>query len=168
MEKTYWNNQGTYQKEYDRMVNDLVPSMGKCDTVAGELIRAASRLGYDFYNNGMGNNTSGAVNYLDHMGVFDYDNTNCYGTIYEYTRGRVYNGRYEGDALQEAIERMVDYTVQFILENPELETDTNTEDMFDFEDPEQNFCEECGDETDWGYLCSHCEEMQDEEEYDYA
>ena len=30
----------------------------QCDTVAGEMLRAAGRLRHDFYNNGMGNNTS--------------------------------------------------------------------------------------------------------------
>jgi hypothetical protein len=141
MELTYWNNKGTYQADYDRLVQ-LMPMSGKCETVAGELIRAASKLAYDFYNNGMGNNTSGAVNYLDHLCVFDYDNTNVFGKIYEYTRGKIYNGNYDGDELQMAIERMIDYTVQFILENPSLETQENTLDMFDFEDPEEHFYDE--------------------------
>ena len=141
MELTYWNNKGTYQADYDRLVQ-LMPMSGKCETVAGELIRAASKLAYDFYNNGMGNNTSGAVNYLDHLCVFDYDNTNVFGKIYEYTRGKIYNGNYDGDELQMAIERMIDYTVQFILENPSLETQENTLDMFDFEDPEEHFYNE--------------------------
>ena len=141
MDLTYWNNKGTYQADYDRLVQ-LMPMSGKCETVAGELIRAATRLTYDFYNNGMGNNTSGAVNYLDHLCVFDYDNTNVFGKIYEYTRGKIYNGNYDGDELQMAIERMIDYTVQFILENPSLETQENTLDMFDFEDPEEHFYNE--------------------------
>ena len=141
MDLTYWNNKGTYQADYDRLVQ-LMPMSGKCETVAGELIRAATRLTYDFYNNGMGNNTSGAVNYLDHLCVFDYDNTNVFGKIYEYTRGKIYNGNYDGDELQMAIERMIDYTVQFILENPSLETQENTLDMFDFEDPEEHFYDE--------------------------
>lgn len=135
MENTYWNNQGWYQTEYDRLAK-LMPMMGKCDTVAGELIRAASRLGHDFYNNGMGNNTSGAVNFLLHKDAID-DKTHA--TIYEYTRGVQYDGRYEGDCLQVAIEHMVDLTIEFIRANPELETEKNTDDMFEFEEPFQNF-----------------------------
>jgi len=138
MENTYWNNQGKYQNDYDRLV-ELMPAMGKSSTIAGELIRAASKLAHDFYNNGMGNNTSGAVNYLDHMCVFDNDNTNIYGTIYEYSRGRIYKGGYDGDALQVAIEKMIDLTIEFILENPEFETDKNTDDMFDFADDDEHF-----------------------------
>jgi len=166
MENTYWNGNGKYQKEYDQMVNDLVPASGKCDTLAGEMIRAVSRLGYDFYNNGMGNNTSGALNFLESQGVTDSD---TFATIYEYTRGRIYHGHYNNDRLQESIEHLVDQTVGMILRNPQLMTIENQEDMFDYEEPEQNFCDECGDETDNGYMCEYCEEdyyaEEDEEEY---
>lgn len=166
MENTYWNGNGLYQREYEQMMEDLVPASGKCDTLAGEMIRAVSRLGYDFYNNGMGNNTSGALNFLDSQGVGDRETL---ATIYGYTRGRIYNGSYDGDSLQEAIERLIDRTVGMIVRNPQLMTVENTEDMFDYEEPEQNFCDECGDETDNGYMCEHCEEdyyaEEDEEEY---
>ena len=162
MQNTYWNKQGAHQADYDRLV-ELMPMMGNCDTVAGELIRAVSKLGHDFYNNGMGNNTSGAVNFLEAKGAID---RNTYCTIYDYTRGALYQGRYDGDSLQVAMERMVDQTVEFILANPELETQANTEDMFDYSEEDQNFCEECGDETDrWSPVCRYCEEAY-EEEYD--
>ena len=174
MQNTYWNKQGAYQADLDRMCDQLIPMMGKCETVAGEMLRAASRLGYDLYNNGMGNNTSGAVNFLLAKGVIDAE---MHETIHEYTRGLLYDGRYEGDSFQVAIERMIDRTVEHILEHPELVTAENTEDMFDYEEPEQNFCEECGDEVDggglFGSLCGYCEaqmweeEDEDEEEYDY-
>jgi len=141
MEKTYWNNQGKFQAEYDRMVEELMPASGNCATVAGEMIRSVSRLGYDFYNNGMGNNTSGAANFLREKGAIDPE---TYATIYAYTRGQVYRGRYNGDALHTAIERAVDQTVEMILRNPTLLTQDNSEDMFDYEDAE----ERCYDEED--------------------
>ena len=162
MQNTYWNKQGKFQAEFDRLV-ELMPIMGACDTVAGEMIRSVSRLGYDLYNNGMGNNTSGAVNFLLEKGAID---RRTWSTIYDYTRGLTYSGRYEGDALQVAIERAVDMTVEMIMRNPQLLTMANTEDMFDYEDEEQRFCEECGDETDrWTPVCRYCEEAY-EEEYD--
>jgi hypothetical protein len=171
MKNTYWNGNGRYQADYNRLV-ELMPLMGKCDTVAGELIRAASRLGHDFYNNGMGNNTSGAVNFLLHKGAIDDETHN---TIYEYTRGLIYGGHYEGDRFQVAMEHMVDSVIEFIRARPELETAENTEDMFSYEEPFQNFCEECGDETDgrglYGSLCGYCEDTmlaeEEEEEYEY-
>ena len=172
MENTYWNNKGKFQAEYDRMTEELMPAMGACDIVAGELIRAVSRLGYDLYNNGMGNNTSGAVNFLLEKGAIDAD---TYDTIYEYTRGRLYRGNYNGDSLQVAIERAVDMTVEMILRNPQLLTMANTEDMFDYAETEQHFCEDCGEEVDsryGGMLCQYCEESyyeeEDEENSDYV
>jgi hypothetical protein len=138
LSKTYWNHNGAHQATYDRLV-DAMPYDGKCDTLAGELIRSASRLGYDFYNNGMGNNTSGAANFLLARGAIDRD---TYETIYEYTRGRTYSGNYNGDALQVAIERMVDLTCEYIELNPQFETIPNTEDMFDHEDPFDQYEEE--------------------------
>lgn len=138
MENTYWNHQGKYQAAYDELVK-LMPAMGKADTVAGELIRSVSRLAYDFYNNGMGNNTSGAANFLREWSAIDAD---TYATIYEYTRGRIYQGRYEGDALQVAIEQAVDMTIQLITYNPSLMTMANSQDMFDYEDEFEQFDED--------------------------
>jgi len=171
MENTYWNQQGLYQADYDRLV-EAMPAMGKCDTVAGEMIRAASKLGYDFYNNGMGNNTSGAINFLAEAGVFPtYHDDETYSTIYEYTRGQVYQGRYDGDGLQCAIERMVNRTIEFILARPELETAPNDTDMHDLSEEDQHWCDECGDEIDYGYVCRYCEEAayeeEEDEEYEY-
>ena len=166
MKNTYWNGLGRYQAEYNRLV-DLMPDQGNCDTVAGELIRAASRLGHDFYNNGMGNNTSGAINFLQKKGAVD---NQTYSTIYEYTRGLLYDGHYQGDALQTAIEHMIDATIEFISANPNLETEPNTEDMFDYSDEDQNWCDDCGDEVEsrWSSTCRHCEDSyyeEDEDEY---
>ena len=166
MENTYWNDKGKFQAEYTRMVDELVPSMGNCETVAGELVRAVGRIGYDFYNNGMGNNTSGALNFLKHHSAIDDD---VFAAIYDYTRGQLYHGRYDGDALQVAIERAVDMTVEFILRNPQLMTMENTEDMFDYEEEMQHFCEECGDEVDsryGGWICQDCEESYYEDQYE--
>lgn len=135
MENTYWNHKGKFQAEYEELFS-LVPAMGKCDTVAGEMIRAVSKLDYDFYNNGMGNNTSGAANFLREQGAIDPD---TYATIYKYTRGRLYQGNYNGDSLQVAMERAVDQTVEMILRNPQLMTMANDVDMHDLSDEEEYF-----------------------------
>ena len=135
MEKTYWNHQGKFQAQYEELFN-LVPAMGKSDTVAGEMIRAVSKLGYDFYNNGMGNNTSGAANYLYEKSAID---RKTYETIYEYTRGRLYRGNYDGDSLQVAMERAVDQTVEMIMLNPVLMTLANDVDMHDLSDEDEYF-----------------------------
>jgi hypothetical protein len=135
VETTYWNHQGKYQAQYDELVK-LMPAMGKSDTVAGELIRAVSKLGYDFYNNGMGNNTSGALNFIGQYPILE---PKYFSTIYEYTRGRLYEGSYDGDALQVAIEHLVDVTIEFITHNPQVMTMPNAVDMHDLSEPDEYF-----------------------------
>lgn len=163
MMNTYWNGNGKFQTQYNECLDKFVPVSGNCDTLAGELVRAASRLGYDFYNNGMGNNTSGALNFLQQNSAIDDD---VYSTIYEYTRGRVYNGNYDGDKLHLAIEKCIDQTLAMIVNNPQLMTIENTEDMFDYEEEEQRFCESCGYDMgdSCGWICDECESYDNEDE----
>ena len=52
---TYWNDDGKYQKAYSNLWEKLVPARGEAETVRGELLRAASKLYYDLFNNGLGN-----------------------------------------------------------------------------------------------------------------
>ena len=139
MQNIYWNNQGTHQADYARLGEALIPDMGNANTVAGEMMRCATRLSHDFYNNGMGNNTSGAINFLLAKGAIDKQ---THATIHEYTRGLLYDGRYEGDAMQVAVEHMIDSVVLHILANPALTTAPNSEDMFDYEEEDQHWCEE--------------------------
>jgi hypothetical protein len=144
MKNTYWDRKGRYQAEYEQMVADLMPAEGACDTLAGELIRAATRLTYDFYNNGMCNNTTGAINFLLKQGAVDRA---TYDAIYPFAAGQPYRGNYGGGALQVAIERAVDMTVAMILHNPQLMTMPNTDDMFNYQD--EYWTEEEDDDYDW-------------------
>jgi len=56
--KTYWGNQGEYQKEYDKL-HELIPVSGevndKNNNKALEKLRKASNCYYDLYNNGLCN-----------------------------------------------------------------------------------------------------------------
>ena len=47
----YWGS-GAYQKEYDKLWNDLVPPQADADTIHGELIRSCGRLLHEYMNNG--------------------------------------------------------------------------------------------------------------------
>lgn len=141
---------------FERIFEELVPQSGKCDTVAGEMIRAAGRLRHDFYNNGMGNNTSGALKFLREKSAIDRE---LFEYVLPYTTGRVYQGKYENDLFHIAIDRIVEMTTKMVTFNPQLMTMENTEDMFDYEDPfdwdnEDMECGECegsGVVTyDWG------------------
>lgn len=59
----YYHGTGRFNKEFTELCA-LVPATGNCPTLQGELIRAVNRIGYDYWNNGFGNNTSGAMNFL--------------------------------------------------------------------------------------------------------
>lgn len=48
---SFWDNNHSRQDEYDQLYT-LVPVEGEAGTVHGELIRCASRLYYDCFNNG--------------------------------------------------------------------------------------------------------------------
>ena len=141
---------------FERIWEELVPREGNADTVAGEMIRAAGRLRYDFYNNGMGNNTSGALKFLREKSAIDRE---LFEYVLPYTTGRVYQGNYDGDLFHVAIDRIVEMTTKMVTYNPQLMTMENTEDMFDYEDPfdwdnEEIECSECEGSgvvtLDWG------------------
>jgi len=50
--KTYWNDKGVYQTEFNELYKYLVPNCGDAPTIQGELLRVISRLNYDYFNNG--------------------------------------------------------------------------------------------------------------------
>lgn len=61
---SFWNNDHPLMTEYQYLAEIHIPSYGPCELNVGECLRAASKIAYDFYNNGFGNNWSGAYNYL--------------------------------------------------------------------------------------------------------
>ncbi len=142
-ENTYRNNKGQYQSEFDRL-SKLMPMLGNSNVVAGEMIRAATRLVYDYYNNGMCNNTSGALEYLYDKRVVNYD-------VY-YTLGPIcVNEGYTSENLDEMLDQIVDNVVVHILANPELETKENTEDMFDYQQESEYLDDDSWDDEDYDY-----------------
>lgn len=61
----FWDQTHPLSADSTRLCAELVPTVGKCDTLQGELLRASTRIAYDWYNNGWGcNNWSGAVAFL--------------------------------------------------------------------------------------------------------
>ena len=53
--KTYFNEEGQHQADFDRMWDAYVPAQGEADTAHGEAIRIIAGFSYDIYNNGGGN-----------------------------------------------------------------------------------------------------------------
>jgi len=52
---SYWDNEGKYQAQYDRAWKQLIPASGEAEDGLPEALRAISRIGYDYYNNGFCN-----------------------------------------------------------------------------------------------------------------
>jgi len=81
--KSYWDKNGAYQTEYDKLYEELVPSRGEADTIHGEMIRSVSRLFYDFCNNGNCNVRNFEQESCDECGGMGYEEeecSNCYGS----------------------------------------------------------------------------------------
>ena len=53
--KTYWDNSGKYQERYNKAWEQLIPAQGEAKDGWPEALRAISRIGYDYYNNGFCN-----------------------------------------------------------------------------------------------------------------
>jgi hypothetical protein len=64
-EGQYWNSTSPYFAEYQEFWNELVPGDGPADTAEGELLRMATRIMYDYYNNGFGNSRKEEAIYLN-------------------------------------------------------------------------------------------------------
>ena len=116
--------------ELEALFDELVPPMGKADTVAGEIVRALMRIMYRYYNDGdrididYGRETCNpAARYL-------MANTNS--TIKRYIEDKLWgNFFYKEKELNHLAELVIDY----IEDHPNLRDKNNSEDMFDYADP---------------------------------
>ena len=130
------------KNEWAAMEKRLMPPSGKAETVAGEIIRAADRIHYRWWNDG------------DKINV-GYGKETCNGTAryLEKIRGsefpvEVWNGSLGEDAYTEFTENLVAEMYAFIKAHPELETTPNTEDSrMDFIDNDLDR-DDCEDEDD--------------------
>lgn len=58
---SYWNNNGAYTKELEKIWKELVPNSGEAKTLHGELVRVSGRLNYECFNNGNGNSVEAVL-----------------------------------------------------------------------------------------------------------
>lgn len=117
------------EKRLDALFQELVPPIGTADTVAGEIVRAVSRIGYRYYNDGdcinegYGKETCNpAARYLRANAGKEVQELidiiwerSCMPTLYE-------------KMLNELIEAVIDY----IEQNPQLKTTVNEDDMWKY------------------------------------
>ena len=134
-----WRVTMDYEKTLEDWFDAYVPSMGKADTVGGEIVRAFSRINYRSYNDGdsigvgYGNETcNAAARYL-------IENTdNAVAKEIEFLWGH----EYDYDNLVGLRIKVVD----FLTENAYLFSTPNNTDMFSYREPEDL---EYDDDDDW-------------------
>lgn len=136
----------TLETRISTLFDELVPASGKADTVAGEIVRAVSRISYRNSNDG------------DHVGVgYGKETCNPAARYLMEMAGRevreaVRNmwGIWDDDAYDKAVETLAEKVLAYIDEHPELKTTPNTEDMWDYIDrfEDRDDSEDDGEE-DW-------------------
>jgi len=147
-EVSFWNNNHALTPVYEKLWSELVPDEGACYTIEGECLRAAARLGYDCFNNGFGNNTSGALNWL--VQEFDHPEMLRVASLLKPYTNNFYGNSEGGMVLVEYLAQEVTKAVAAV----ETYTAT-TKDMFSLQDPDEWDDEEDEDEYE--------DEWEDEE-----
>lgn len=145
-------------EKINALFEELVPMSGKADTVAGEIIRAISRIGYRNYNDG------------DHIGI-GYGRETC-NPAARYLAAKGGNriaslvseawGIYNDDAYDAVLERLEEAVISFIEQHPELKETENSEDMWDYRDEYEDVDSYDEDEDD--YYEDEDDYYEDEEE----
>jgi hypothetical protein len=120
------------ETHYHFLYDQLVPNEGRADTLEGELLRAISRIHYDYLNNGFGNNWSGAWRFIDR---YHGTTENERRLIRPYARGKCRrNAAYdETDLVLQTLELMTAKIMQFI-DNGNGATTRSPADMFEFQE----------------------------------
>lgn len=127
------------------LFKELVPGSGKADSLAGEIIRAMSRIGYRRYNDG------------DKIGV-DYGNETCNAParfLQEKTTATISAiidkmwGNWNDKEYDELLEDLNGAVADHIEKNPELRKEP-TEDMWNWVDNDEDYhYNDEDDEEDW-------------------
>lgn len=122
------------EEKIEALFDELVPASGKSDTVAGEIIRAISRIGYRNFNDG------------DHIGVgygketcnpaARYLTAKCNSKIAVIIRG-IWGEENDND-YDAGLEVLEDAVLEYLEQQPELKATENNEDMWDYRDKNED------------------------------
>ncbi len=138
------------EKVNTMLFDELVPMSGKCDTEAGEIIRAVNRIGYRFFNDGdiaghgYGRETvNPAVRYL----AFRLNDQNCNEVFHRFSL--LLEGDYiSDDEYRDLIAELESCAILYIALNKSYETH-NTRDFWDFRDAELDVDNDPYEEDEW-------------------
>lgn len=153
---TFWAGDHPLTEAGNVLSDKLVSEDGHCDTLQGELLRAATKIHWDWFNNGWGcNNWSGPVVFLERhfkdlpvqpdisehvafLGALSY--------VREFSHGEP--SPKNEDRADEVVTRLLETVVQSILDNPVPVP--NKLDMYDLEERDYND-RDFGDDHDERY-----------------
>ena len=117
-------------KRLNALFEELVPTSGKSDSLAGELVRATSRIGYRFFNDG------------DHIGV-RYGKETCNPAArFLIKHGNKKVSAYvcalwgidDEEVYEELLDLLVGAVADYIESHPDFRS-AATDDMLDYRDP---------------------------------
>lgn len=137
------------ENKMGKLFDELVPSMGKAETEAGEIVRAYNRIAYRFYNDG------------DHLGV-GYGNETCnaagryllkhdYGIPAIATCMGMMWGCYSENQYEAALDELGWVILDLLAIHPETRAN-GTEDMWDHFDKDEDrddYEDDEWDEEEW-------------------
>lgn len=138
MAHSYWAEKGPLQAEYTRLYEALVPDSGSCATLEGEFLRAVSKINHDYFNNGFGNDWSGAYVFLAEVGgpLFArrmIDIVPELAVVRPYRNGVVVEeGDFTEGRLVPALDGLVTKVVSYIIEKENSGLTPTELDMWDF------------------------------------
>lgn len=122
------------EEKINALFEELVPASGKAATVAGEIVRAISRIGYRNYNDG------------DHLGV-GYGRETC-NPAARYLAAKCDDriarlisaiwGEENDSYYDTGLADLEDAILEYLEGHPELKEEKNTEDMWDYRDKDED------------------------------
>ncbi len=128
----------------DALFEELVPSSGKAESLAGELVRAMARIGYRWHNDGdqvgiaYGRETcNAAARFLIHKG--NKEVSDLAASIW---------GIYSKEVYEKRIDLLAGAVADYVEGHPELRT-LPTTDMWDLYDPDEDMDDWDEEEEDW-------------------
>ena len=142
------------EERINDLFEELVPASGKADSLAGELVRAVSRIGYRFFNDG------------DQLGIgYGKETCNPAGRFLIAKAPREIGdlvaglwGMFSEAGYEAVLDILTGKVADYVESHPELR-EQPTEDMWSFrnadedvdddEEDEEDWCEEDDEEPDW-------------------
>nr|DAL04907.1 MAG TPA: hypothetical protein [Caudoviricetes sp.] len=131
------------ENRINELFKELVPETGKADSLAGELVRAMSRIAYRFYNDGdmvniaYGKETCNpAARFLIAKGNAEVSSLTA--GLWEI---------FSEDAYEKVMDILCGAVADYVEQNPDLRTQP-TEDMWDFKDEEEDQDDSWDEEED--------------------